>query len=1385
MHSSHLVLFSAIQKMQARPPATLLALMAVLALVLTACGGGGAKATAPTVAAPDLIDLGARTLTKDDPANNLVFTNNGGAPNPPNAMPGGCTGMGTGLPAGLAVTFSTDGASCAITGAPTAVTPAASLGSPGANSGVTVTVTATNAAGSSDATVLLVVLDGTTVLTVPAEVPALIAGTPIATDAFIVISSGEQRLAADSCAFVSGGVSVDTLDGLVITTVSAVGSNAGPSANPDSCRVSGTPVAGAVPGVAELSYDVTAAGISGGRFTVSLAVSVVTAHTSPDLPATILITAVTDGIPLAQPISIPNSEVAADITACFFIDGNDAEQSALDGFDIIAAADGRACQITGTPAGLGEKSLKVRARSAAGLDEATVIITVTDAAPVLAIPSNVAIDATIAAPIENISIINASPNLDAALAAGNCVLLDEDNAVLTVALVANTNQYSAGGLTLATDTAGGVGGACVVSGSPDALGETVLRIRADNGDAVSNIVVLTFTVSRQADAITFAEIAVTKKFGDGLFTNVASAASGATTFGWTSSDQAVATVDATTGEVTVVAVGTAMIVAVSAQSGTYEAASAGYVLTVNDFPPELPMTNVLATAVDGVVLSEPISVANAVGGADITDCFFVVSVSGSLQQMTTLDGVDIAKAADGRACEISGTLSGVGAKTFAVRALSAGGGMDMATVVITVQAVVQRIDFTATVSDTTADGLRTIRFTPTVPDTVRPTSWRWDFGDGSAVSEERAPVHIYVDSGTYTVQMDLTADDEQSTTVTHKVYASAGLDTLKPLQWYLDNSPASPFVAALTFSGRSLVHTAPTGEVLARAGEDIRAPDYMQACGVLDTCRGEGVVIQIVDRAVQLSHPDLVDNTRLQLSKNQSINAISQADAFSGYGLVSPLTATSSLSARFELEQRNSILSHGTATAGIAAARDLNGRGITGVAPRAELAGYNYLDNQTDAVRLTSITDLGLDVSNNSWSAAVPGDSGPAAEYLSVPSVEVDAIEQVMAQERGGLGRVFVKSAGNSGAENSPSGRQYGNRQNASGEALQNLRYILAIGAIDADGEASESSEGGANILTVAYENQPCGRIIPFVSFVPANPLAIVTTDPVGDIGAVYTAPKLLFGGTPNQPELFEVPDDILDYNYCFSGTSASAPMVSGAAALLLQARPDLSWRDVRAIIARSARRNDTTSTGWAINGANLATHYQYGFGALDVSSALELAREWQTLSTEIAYDSNTITVNGTVPDATIPASNVPPPQSAGSSFTTQVIPVTQINSLESVQVEVRLSLVATSQTKESSRALRGTVSITLEHISPTGELISSSILHKHHPYYANYLSTNDNTASSNPTTTNPSYIDWTYLTLRHFGEAPTGTWRLRITDFVDDDSTIVLESWRLVMHGY
>ena len=51
-----------------------------------------------------------------------------------------------------------------------------------------------------------------------------------------------------------------------------------------------------------------------------------------------------------------------------------------------------------------------------------------------------------------------------------------------------------------------------------------------------------------------------------------------------------------------------------------------------------------------------------------------------------------------------------------------------------------------------------------------------------------------------------------------------------------------------------------------------------------------------------------------------------------------------------------------------------------------------------------------------------------------------------------------------------------------------------------------------------------------------------------------------------------------------FNGTSASAAMVSGVVALMLEANPNLNWRDVQEILVRSARQNDPTNESWQVN---------------------------------------------------------------------------------------------------------------------------------------------------------------------------------------------------------
>ena len=71
----------------------------------------------------------------------------------------------------------------------------------------------------------------------------------------------------------------------------------------------------------------------------------------------------------------------------------------------------------------------------------------------------------------------------------------------------------------------------------------------------------------------------------------------------------------------------------------------------------------------------------------------------------------------------------------------------------------------------------TVQFTDR--STGAPTSWAWDFGDGSAASTEQSPSHIYTSTGQYNVGLTV-SDGSNSDTVTKNniIWATAQQDTL-------------------------------------------------------------------------------------------------------------------------------------------------------------------------------------------------------------------------------------------------------------------------------------------------------------------------------------------------------------------------------------------------------------------------------------------------------------------------------------------------------------------------------------------------------------------------------------------------------------------------------
>jgi subtilisin-like proprotein convertase family protein len=399
---------------------------------------------------------------------------------------------------------------------------------------------------------------------------------------------------------------------------------------------------------------------------------------------------------------------------------------------------------------------------------------------------------------------------------------------------------------------------------------------------------------------------------------------------------------------------------------------------------------------------------------------------------------------------------------------------------------------------------------------------------------------------------------------------------------------------------------------------------------------------------------------------------------------------------------------HGTKVAGIVLARDGNAAGGAGVAPRARLGAYNPLSTNTNADIANA---LGQDsavtgVYNNSWGS--PDDGLLHAAEASY----VNAIRAGIEEGRDGKGSVYVFPAGNGGCFMVGSqGCAYDD--NANFDGYVNQFGVNAICAVDDLGKAPFYAEPGANVLVCG----PSGN---------SGRPAITTTAPGNGYADV-------------------------------SGTSASTPMVSGVVALMLQERPDLTWRDVRLILAHSARQNDSADAGWVTSAAlpGLPFNPKYGFGVADAEQAVLLARNWDSVGGSASLQRCDVTRG---PGAPFPLA-VPDGDAAGRIDQVEVdASRCAINQIEFVEVRF-------SATHDFSGDLR------IELTSPSGLV---SVLASERLCDADGDGLADDCGA---------YNGWTFGSVRHLDEPSQGTWALRVADRIGGDAG-QWNSWSLTLWG-
>ncbi len=397
---------------------------------------------------------------------------------------------------------------------------------------------------------------------------------------------------------------------------------------------------------------------------------------------------------------------------------------------------------------------------------------------------------------------------------------------------------------------------------------------------------------------------------------------------------------------------------------------------------------------------------------------------------------------------------------------------------------------------------------------------------------------------------------------------------------------------------------------------------------------------------------------------------------------------------------------HGTATMGLIGAVR-NGEDVVGVAYDATLVGYRvysfitnrFINQLADAIEEGA--DDGADLINMSLGSQYSANFFDQGLGSTAMGNLATAIDSAVDTGRGGLGTVLVKSAGNGRDDNPP--------HNANASSWNANFKTISVAATDDDGLVTFYSTPGANILISAFGS--------------LSPGSIVTTDRVGSAG---------YG-----------PGDVTT---TFNGTSAAAPMVSGVVALMLEANPELGWRDVQEILANSARQVDGANSTWVENGADswnasgLTHSVDYGFGLVDALAAVRLAETWQSQKTSANLEANSVDAPG------LP----------------QAVPDNDANGL----------VVTFDQDATIGRVEFATLTLDLPHNRASDLLITLTS-----PSGTTTTLLDSQTGNADHPNT------WTYTAAGFRGEGGQGTWSLKIVDQVAGQ-TSTLSDATLTLHG-
>lgn len=515
-------------------------------------------------------------------------------------------------------------------------------------------------------------------------------------------------------------------------------------------------------------------------------------------------------------------------------------------------------------------------------------------------------------------------------------------------------------------------------------------------------------------------------------------------------------------------------------------------------------------------------------------------------------------------------------------------------------------------------------------------------------------------------------------------------------------------------------------------GEDISANEAID-----EGYTGTGVRIAVSDSGTDVDHEDLTANQLVGEHRNYAIN-----DQNFWRGSIPYVQGSDA---------------HGTATTGLIAAEGWNGLGSRGVAPDAKFSAFRFIMdyNVSDAsylARNLDQTDGNFDIFNYSYGYG-------QCYFIEEDPLMLEAFTDGVTNLRSGKGALYIQSAGNDfvGDLEDCAGTVFSSYFTGNTNFSDDLAIPekIIVGAVNALGLKSSYSSPGSGIWVSA----PGGEY-------GTNSPGMVTTDISGcNAGYSYISYALNAfnrGNTENKS---------CSYTSYMNGTSSAAPVTSGVVALMLQANPSLSWRDVKHILALTSDKVDFSLTDlshplgddifghvydwkWIQNARGLEFSNWYGFGRVNALQAVLAASTYSfplgayektsnPMTDEWYYDSGPLSL--TITDHHGIPLNTP-------YEITSDLDVDHNFFIEAVQVQLTIDHPNPSD-----------LSISL--VSPMGT--ESRLIHLNNGVYATEFP-----------------ADKLLLSNAFYSEESLGTWTLKIVDgLAGNEGT--LENWKIRIHGH